>query len=72
MSTAWEVTEEDVFIVLEAHKIQVSNTRLSKIHDELDFDEIEKCVLSHNSFEEQCDASFDEIKRQLIESGVIN
>lgn len=71
MSQAWEVTEEDVNIVLEAHKTQVSSSRLSEIHDELDFDEIEKCVLSHNSFEEQCDASFDEIKRQLEVNGVI-
>lgn len=72
MSMAWEVTVEDVEIVLERNGIIKTEEEISEIHDGLDCDEVEDVVLSYTDFDEQCDAALDEIERQLKADGVIN
>jgi hypothetical protein len=67
MSLAWEVTEEDVEIVLKRNRVQVSNSTLSEWHSSLDCDKIEKVVLSCVDFDAQCDAALNEIEEQLKE-----
>lgn len=71
MSMAWEVTVDDVEIVLERHGIKKTEEEISDIHDGLDFDEIEDAVLSYTMNDSQYSAMFDEIENQLMEDGVI-
>lgn len=72
MSMAWEVTVDDVEIVLERHGIKKTEEEISDIHDGLDCDEVEEVVLSYTDFDDQVDAALDEIERQLKADGVIN
>lgn len=71
MSMAYEITIDDVRIVLDRHNIEVSKERLRDIHDELDFEEIEDKVLEYTMSESQAMCAFDTIENQLMESGVI-
>jgi hypothetical protein len=71
MSMAWETTVDDVKVVLDKHNIKVSEERLSEIHDELDFDEIEDNVLEYTMSDSQTMCAFDNIENQLMKSGVI-
>jgi len=71
MSMTWEVTVDDVEIVLERHGIKKTKDEIDEIHDGLDFDKIEDTVLSYTMNDSQISAMFDEIENQLMEDGVI-
>ncbi len=71
MSMAWEVTIDDVAIVLERHTINKTEDEISEIYSRLNFNQIEAAVLSYTIFDSQCGAMFDEIENQLMEDGVI-
>lgn len=71
MSTAWEVTVEDIGLVLAAHKIPASQEFLEELLDELDCDAIENGVLYYTSMQAQIDSSLDDIENQLMELGHI-
>lgn len=67
MSMAWEVTDDDITQVLEAHGL----TLTEEIWEEVSGDKVEAAVLSYTDFDEQVNAAFCEIEDQLIEAGFI-
>lgn len=66
MSFAWEVTEEDVAMVLASHGI-FDNSVVSEAHGDLDHDEIENTVLCYDEMEDQTAAALESIELQLLE-----
>jgi ribosomal protein L12E/L44/L45/RPP1/RPP2 len=72
MSQAWETTEDDVETVLKAHGIQVSSTRLTRIHDELDMGAIEAAALCGDDMDEQTNYAYQDMEDQLKEMGVLS
>lgn len=68
MSMAWEVTTDDVVIVLSAHGITADE---KAILDEIDVDEVEDIILNYTSMEDQVDASLSYIEDCLMDVGVI-
>lgn len=71
MSTAWEVTTDDVANVLRAHGAAVSDGRLEQIVDELDHDEIGKGVLYYTDMDEQTQSAYSDIEDHLMRTGAI-
>ena len=71
MSAGWEVTNDDVATVLNAHGITYTDERLDEIADMLDVDAIEDGVYFYTSIEAQTDSALCDIEDQLIEAGVI-
>lgn len=72
LSNAWEVTMDDVSLVLNAHGcLDGLYSDIGNITDKLDHDEVVKAVLHYTDFEEQCDAALREIEKQLKEAGHI-
>jgi hypothetical protein len=71
MSLAWEVSVDDIGIVLKAHNIEYDMERLDKLMDALDHEAIESGVLYYTNFDNQCESALDDIENQLMESGVI-
>ena len=69
MSMAWEVTVEDIERVLEAHN---SEKDADDVYDTFTQNlRVEKAVLWYQKFDDQMDASLDEIEDILIEEKVI-
>lgn len=73
MSFAWEVSDEDVAIVLKRHGVYDSKTadRARDLCREVEADRIEKAALAYNDFDEQVSSALDEIENILIEEGIV-
>lgn len=76
--TAYEVTVEDVEVVLSSNALAVANTdgksfeaMAEELHGDLDFDLIEQAALAGDDLDEQTGYANDEIARQLREMGVL-
>lgn len=69
--TAWEITSDDVEIVLRAHGLEFSDDRIQAICDELDHDEIIDRLLNLTDFDQQCNSALDDIEDTLLKQGVI-
>jgi len=67
MSMAWEVTEDDVQQVCEAHKVKYKQ----EIFDLVDADEVIDKLLNYVSFDAQVDVALCAIEDQLILAKVI-
>lgn len=69
MSIAWEVTVEDIEKVLDAHN---SEKDADDVYDTFTQNlRVEKAVLWYQNFDDQMEASLDEIEDILIEEKVI-
>ncbi len=66
--SAWEVTEEDVKQVLDAHGVAFSGD----IYDIIDADDVEERVLSYVDFDNQVAGALSEIEDQLIKAEVVS
>ena len=74
MSFAWEVTEEDVEIVLARNDLDRSAVEVFEEHFVSNPDNIarvERAALAYLDFDEQAGGALDEIESILIEAGVI-
>lgn len=73
LSTAWEVTEEDIANVLSEHEIKNEADKLAaNLLVEIDTDRISKAALYSTDFDEQCEYARNEIKEILRENGIIH
>lgn len=68
MSTAFEITVEDLENVINEHypEEDVDFVRLNEIYDELDHRAIEDAALSEDDMDEQVQAAYADIAEQLI------
>ena len=71
MTMAWETTEDDVIVVLNAHNIEFDNDMVEKILSELDHDAIERGVLHFDNMEDQTASMLEDIEDYLIEQGIV-
>ena len=77
MSNAWEITEEDVYVVLKEHGLledSLTSKILDKAFEEVSrqSDRVEKAVLFYTDFDEQGKAALSEIENILIERKMIS
>lgn len=71
MSNAWEVTQEDIETVLEAHASGVDLDAEEVFDNFYEGDRVEKAVLYYDDFDDQVTAALSEIEDVLIEQGII-
>jgi hypothetical protein len=74
MSLAWEVTVDDIAIVLMRRNIDLDPDEVFDQHfagDTCNSGRVEQAVLRFTDFDGQCDAALEEITAILIEVGVI-
>lgn len=78
LCSAFEPTEEDVHNVLSSNSLAVANTNgksfasmAAEIFPSLDFEKIEEAALLGDGLDEQTDLAYDEIARQLRETGIL-
>lgn len=78
MSYAFEVTHEDIFVILHSHHVQMDDDMINSILDSLDDDLITKAVLSvdidgddDEVLHKQTEVAYDAIALQLLNSGYI-
>jgi hypothetical protein len=79
MSLAWEITEDDVKVVLGLHFdrwplpcVQIDAKAVFQQHfDDAACDRVEKAVLCYTDFDDQSDAAMNEIEDILIEARII-
>lgn len=74
MSLAWEVTVEDIAIVLMRRSIDADPDEIFENHfvgDTEHCGRVERAVLVCTDFDAQCDAALNEIESILAEVGVI-
>ena len=74
MTTAWQVTPDDVEIVLNQHGVNLSEEDVEQIADELFFeieDQIIKGVLRLTDFDDQCNSMLEDIEDWLLEKRYI-
>ncbi len=69
--SAWEITEEDVRNVLDAHNIEYTTERILDYLDELDVDEIVENLMSFSNFDTQVDSMMYDIENFLITKGIV-
>lgn len=72
MSLAWEITEDDVANVLDAHGVDYDEDTLETVLDELDHDAIEKGLLCYTDMDDQTASVLDDIENHLIEKNLIS
>jgi len=65
---AWEVTTDDVAVVVACHGLQLSDEECAALHDELDHDAIVDGALSYLTMDEQVAAAYSVIEDQLMEA----
>jgi len=71
MSNAFEVTTDDVLIVVHRMGKKISGDKAHEIHNALDHYKIEDEALRANDLDTQTDAAYDEIERQIKEKGLL-
>lgn len=71
MSLAWETTVDDLKTVLDRHNVNLDDSIVQSIFDDLDFDQIEQDVLCYNSMDQQIESMYKSIESQLIESKIL-
>jgi hypothetical protein len=67
---AFEVTEGDINIVLQAHNTVLTQEQLNQVMDDLDFELIINSCLGYCNFEDQTACMYAEIEYQMIASGM--
>jgi len=70
--TAWEVTVEDINVVLAFHGVMMPEKQVCELLDELDADAIINGLLYYDDFGDQAMSAFSDIEDQLIDLGVID
>lgn len=73
MSFAWEVSDEDIAIVLKSHGVDDPQTadRAGDLCQHVEADRIENAALAYNDMDEQASSALDEIENILIEAGIV-
>lgn len=72
MNNGFEVTQEDMEVVLDTHGIELPADRLEELFEDLDTDAISDVAMKASTdLMEQTDAALSEIETRLIDSGVI-
>jgi hypothetical protein len=73
MGLGFEITPDDVFLVLERHREakSVDDVAVKQAFDLLDGDEIEAAALQGDNLEEQTDCALRAIEACLIEEGMV-
>lgn len=71
MGFAFGINEEDVYNVLERNGKNFNEEEIESIFDQIDADIVEKEALRETDFDEQINAAYDEIERQLKGLGVL-
>jgi hypothetical protein len=73
MTNAWEVTKEDVLIVLSRHNKakSVDDAIVGQAYDMLDCDMVEDAALTYIGVEKQQASALAEIEDQLMEDGFV-
>lgn len=69
MGMAFGISEDDVLAVAMQAGQTLSEARASEIFDELDEDLVEDAALHFDDMDEQTNAAYDEIRRQVIDLG---
>jgi hypothetical protein len=74
MSTAFEITPDDVAAVLLRHGKMNSHdgSLVAEVFDGLDLDRVEKAALCYTDLDDQTASALDEIENILIEEGVLH
>jgi hypothetical protein len=67
---AFEVTKDDILIVLQAHDTKLTDEQLEEVHSDLDIELIVNSCLGHVNFEDQTACMLAEIEYQMIASGM--
>jgi len=72
MGLAFEVTHEDIANVLnDKHKRHATESEIQDAYDSLDMDKVEKAALYGDELDIQTQYAYEEIRKQLSESGQI-
>ncbi len=70
--TAWEVTIEDINLVLAFHGVSVAEEQVHELLRELDTDAITDGLSYYEDFGDQCMSVLSEVEDQLIDLGVVD
>jgi hypothetical protein len=74
MSDAWEVTSDDVFVVMGKHN-RVTRPQPAEVElafDSIDAERVEKAALAYNNMSDQQDSALSEIEDILLEEKFIS
>ena len=66
----FEVTKDDVLIVLHAHNTTITEKQIDEVMDDLDFQLIENSISHYTEMEDQTACMLAEIEYQMISSGM--
>lgn len=69
--SAWEITEDDVRNVLDAHNIEYTSEQISDYLDELDHEEIIENLMTFSNFDTQTDSMMYDIESYFVSKGIV-
>jgi len=75
MSNAWEVTDDDIVIVLSKHGKKPEEIDLifnDDVDTIMDYSEIEEAILHYTDIDDQTECSYSEIEDILIAEGILD
>jgi len=67
---AFEITKDDIMIVLRSHNTVLSEEQLEEVFDALDIDLIINSCLDYQTLEEQTSCALAQIEHQMILDGL--
>lgn len=70
INNAFEVTKDDIQIVLRAHSTVLNAPQMDEVMDALDFDLVRSSALYYTDFDDQMKAALSEIETQMIIEGL--
>lgn len=68
MSLAWEITDDDIEMALDALGLNSSSEDIENARDHLRSDLVERAALASTDFDEQFELAQTELKQQLSEA----
>lgn len=69
-NNAFEVTKDDIQIVLRAHNTVLTAPQMDEVMDALDFNLVTSSALYYTDFDDQTKAALSEIETQMIAEGL--
>jgi hypothetical protein len=67
---AFEITKDDILIVLRSHDTQLTEEQLEEVFDALDIDLIINSCLNYQTLEDQTNCALAQIEHQMILDGL--
>ena len=72
LNRAWQITDEDIELVLVTHRVNPTQEAIDNVRAALDVPAIVSRLLTYTEFDVQCDSALSDIEDVILEEGIVD